>query len=206
MKLGGIVLALTAFAASSVGVAGTISGSSNINFLAFDGQKVKKNSTLQVNDSQLHQVVLDVSGIYRAGSDDTFFESDPIILTFNGRSDDIHIIAPELRSENEVEKFKKTPNFKIVSVSGQAIDYKQDYLKGEGFMPNSRVVENLARYNGGNGVAAVKSLVMSPIVGMLPNDGVKGQGENIAEQQLQYWYQQADKETKKRFLDWATKQ
>lgn len=206
MKLGGIVLALTALVTSSAGVAGTISGSSNINFLAFDGQKVKKNSTLQVNDSQLHQVVLDVSSIYRAGSDDTFFESDPIILTFNGRSDDIRITAPELRSENEVEKFKKAPNFKVVSVSGQAIDYKQDYLKGEGFMPNSRVVENLARYNSGNGVAAVKSLAVSPIVGMLPNGGVKGQGENIAEQQLQYWYQQADKETKKRFLDWAKKQ
>lgn len=206
MKLGGIVLILTTLVASSASMAGTISGSSNINFLAFDGQKVKKNSTLQVNDSELHQVVVDVSGLYRTGSEDTFFESDPIVLTFNGHREDIRIIAPELRSENEVEKFKHAPSFKVVSASGQAIDYKQDYLKGEGFMPHSRVIENLARYNAGNGIAAVKSLAVSPMVGMLPNGAAKGQGENIAEQQLQYWFQQADKETKKRFLDWAKKQ
>lgn len=29
------------------------------------------------------------------------------------------------------------------------------------------------------------------------------QGENVAEQMLQYWYQQADKETQARFLKWA---
>ena len=29
------------------------------------------------------------------------------------------------------------------------------------------------------------------------------QGENVAEQQLQYWFQQADKETQIRFLNWA---
>ena len=32
------------------------------------------------------------------------------------------------------------------------------------------------------------------------------QGENVAEQQLQYWFQQADKETQTRFLNWAKKQ
>ncbi|WP_296027720.1 DUF2057 family protein, partial [uncultured Aggregatibacter sp.] len=32
------------------------------------------------------------------------------------------------------------------------------------------------------------------------------QGENVAEQMLQYWYQQADKETQARFIDWAKKQ
>ena len=31
------------------------------------------------------------------------------------------------------------------------------------------------------------------------------QGENVAEQQLQYWFQQADKETQTRFLNWAKK-
>ena len=32
------------------------------------------------------------------------------------------------------------------------------------------------------------------------------QGENAAEQMLQYWFQQADKETQQRFLKWAEKQ
>ncbi|MNO00475.1 hypothetical protein D3C81_2203750 [compost metagenome] len=31
-------------------------------------------------------------------------------------------------------------------------------------------------------------------------------GENVSEQMLQYWFQQADKDTQKRFLQWANKQ
>ena len=37
-------------------------------------------------------------------------------------------------------------------------------------------------------------------------DKVTVQGKNVAEQQLQYWFQQADKETQTRFLNWAKSQ
>lgn len=211
MKLGQIAFAVATLVASTATFAGTITGSSNVNFLAFDGQKIKKDTSLQVNDSATHQVVVEVSSIYRSGSDDTFFESDPIILTFSGSSEDIQIIAPNLRTDNEVSKFKKAPSFKVQTVSGVELAYKQDYLKGEGFMPNVNINENLANYNAGDGVAAVKSFAAP--MSMMPVSGGKAakgkimvQGENIAEQQLQYWFQQADKETQKRFLDWAKKQ
>lgn len=210
MKLGKIALSLIALTTAATTLAGNVSGSSNINFLAFDAQKVKKSSSLQINDTNTHQAVLEVSGIYRVGSDDIFFESQPIILTFDGTTEDIQIIAPDLRSEHEVSKFKETPTFKVQTASGKTLSYKTDYLKGEGFMPNANIIENLANYNAGNGVAAVKSLAVASIGTIVPtsNKVAKGkvQGENIAEQQLQYWFQQADKETQKRFLDWAKKQ
>ncbi len=47
MKLGKITLAIAALAFSTHSFAGTITGSSNISFLAFDGQKVKKNTVLE---------------------------------------------------------------------------------------------------------------------------------------------------------------
>lgn len=212
MKLGNLSLSLIALTVTTSSFAGSLSGSSNINFLAFDAQKVKKSSTLQIKDTNTHQAVLEVSGIYHVGSDDTFFESQPIILTFDGTTEDIQIIAPDLRSEHEVSKFKKAPTFKVQTASGKTLSYKTDYLKGEGFMPNANIIENLANYNAGNGVAAVKSLAAASIGTIVPtsNTATKGkvqvQGENIAEQQLQYWFQQADKETQKRFLDWAKKQ
>lgn len=213
MKLGNLALSLIALTATASSFAGSLSGSSNINFLAFDGQKVKKSSTLHINDTNTHQAVLEVSGIYRVGSDDTFFESQPIIVTFNGSTEDIQIIAPDLRSEYDVSNFKASPSFKIQTASGKTLSYKTDYLKGEGFMPNANIIENLANYNAGNGVAAVKSLAAASIGTIVPTANhktAKGkvmvQGENIAEQQLQYWFQQADKETQKRFLDWAKKQ
>lgn len=213
MKLGQITVALAALLAGSASFAGTISGSSNVEFLAFDGQKVKKSTVLQANENQTHQVVVEVSTIYRAGNDDVFFESDPIVLSFKGSQENLTISAPKLASESDVSKFKKSPQFTLKTASGSTIEYKQDYLKGSGgFLPNANVVENLANYNAGDNVAAVKSLasVSMPAVLATSDKAAKGkvvvQGENVAEQQLQYWFQQADKETQKRFLDWAKKQ
>lgn len=213
MKLGQITVALAALLAGSASFAGTISGSSNVEFLAFDGQKVKKSTALQANENQTHQVVVEVSTIYRAGNDDVFFESDPIVLSFKGSQENLTISAPKLASESDVSKFKKSPQFTLKTASGSTIEYKQDYLKGSGgFLPNANVVENLANYNAGDNVAAVKSLasVSMPAVLATSDKAAKGkvvvQGENVAEQQLQYWFQQADKETQKRFLDWAKKQ
>lgn len=213
MKLGQITIALAALLAGSASFAGTISGSSNVEFLAFDGQKVKKSTALQANENQTHQVVVEVSTIYRAGNDDVFFESDPIVLSFKGSQENLTISAPKLASESDVSKFKKSPQFTLKTASGNTIEYKQDYLKGSGgFLPNANVVENLANYNAGDNVAAVKSLasVSMPAVVATSDKAAKGkvvvQGENVAEQQLQYWFQQADKETQKRFLDWAKKQ
>lgn len=213
MKLGQITVALAALLAGSASFAGTISGSSNVEFLAFDGQKVKKSTALQANENQTHQVVVEVSTIYRAGNDDVFFESDPIVLSFKGSQENLTISAPKLASESDVSKFKKSPQFTLKTASGNTIEYKQDYLKGSGgFLPNANVVENLANYNAGDNVAAVKSLasVSMPAVLATSDKAAKGkvvvQGENVAEQQLQYWFQQADKETQKRFLDWAKKQ
>lgn len=212
MKLAQLALAMAAVAVAGSAVAGTVTGSSNVNFLAFDGQKLKKKSTIQINDTKPHQVVVEVSSIYQSGSDNNFFESSPIVIAFDGSQEDIQVLAPNLRSAYDVEKFKENPTFTIKTASGKQLDYKKDYLKGEGFMPNANIEGNLATYNAGEGVAAVKGLSV-PMAAMMavPNGkAAKGkvmvQGENIAEQQLQYWFQQADKETQKRFLDWAKKQ
>ncbi|MDO4698562.1 MAG: DUF2057 domain-containing protein [Pasteurellaceae bacterium] len=212
MKFTKMAMTATALFASTLAFAGSLSSSSNITFLAFDGQKVKKKQSLQVNDGKQHQVVVEVSSIYQSGSDSQFFESSPIILTFQGSTEDVNILAPNLRSHNDVEQFKNNPTFRVQTASGKPLTFKQDYLKGEGFMPNARILENLANYNEGEGVAAVKqfAIPMTAMMTMGNSKASKGkvmvQGENIAEQQLQYWFQQADKETQKRFLAWANKQ
>lgn len=214
MKLLKITLAMMALVSANTAFAGSITGSSNISFLAFDGQKVKKNAPLQANDNQTHQVVVEVSSIYRSGSDENFYESSPIIVTFNGSSENIVISAPNLSTANEVNKFKANPTLNVKTISGKVIESKQDILKGEGFLPNANITTNLATYNAGENKAAVKSFTTTaiPAAVAMTNDTkaskskVMVQGENIAEQQLQYWFQQADKETQKRFLDWAKKQ
>ncbi|QLB20188.1 hypothetical protein A6B43_00850 [Vespertiliibacter pulmonis] len=212
MKLAKIALAIIPFALANSALAGTVTHSSNIDILAFDGQKFKKKSTMQITDEKTHQIVLTVSNIYQSGSDTAFFESSPIVLTFNGSQENIQISTPTFHNRFDIEKFKENPTFTVKTVSGKELSYKQDYLKGEGFMPNANILGNLTAYNSGDGAAAVKQFATTTMPAVMPlqvGNTAKGkvvvQGENIVEQQLQYWFQQADKETQKRFLEWAKK-
>lgn len=204
-----IALSLAALTLSSAAFAGTLTSTSNVTVLAFDGQKVKKDSLLQVSANKTHQAVVEVSSLYQSGSDKHFFESQPIVIRFNGSNEDVKLSAPNLQSELAIAKFKKSPTFELKTAAGQTLNYEQDYLKGEGFMPNAHILDNLASYNAGDGKAAVKTLTSHTAVvqnAKTAKGKITVQGENIAEQQLQYWFQQADKDTQKRFLDWAKKQ
>ncbi|PJG86281.1 curli polymerization inhibitor CsgI-related protein [Conservatibacter flavescens] len=217
MKLRHVALTVATLLASSTAFAGVVTSSSNIDFLAIDGQKTSKSLLKDTNSfnataGQKHQVVVRVSEIVRLGSDRSLFESDPIIVTFQGTQEDLVISAPRLDNERDVETFKKDPQITLKTTSGKTISSQQDRLKQEGFLPNANLEENLAQYNASGAVAAIPALVSTAMPAAVPGfaKAQKGkiivQGENVAEQQLQYWFQQADKETQTRFLNWAKKQ
>ena len=122
------------------------------------------------------------------------------------------VSAEKIRSKEDGEKFNAQPQITVKTKSGNVIDAKIDTLKQEGLFPAANIVNDLAEYNASNAPAAVSALA-APAVGIMPaasGKAAKGkvvvQGENVAEQQLQYWFQQADKETQTRFLNWAKKQ
>lgn len=220
MKFRFVALTVAALLSSTAAFAGVVTGSSNIEFLAIDGQKaskslLKETRSFNVNDTQPHQVVIRVSEIVRSGSDRNLFESDPLIVTFQGSQEDIVISAPRLENEHDVKNFKNKPIINVKTVSGQAIQTKQEYLKQEGFLPSANLIENLSEYNSSGGVAAVPAFAVATLPASVPMTASGGkvqkakvtvQGENAAEQMLQYWFQQADKETQQRFLKWAEKQ
>ena len=78
------------------------------------------------------------------------------------------------------------------------------------------LIKDLSEYNASGAPAAVAAFAgTAPVAvavggtaaaGKVNKGKVTLQGENVAEQMLQYWYQQADKETQARFIDWAKKQ
>lgn len=199
MKLAKMAVAVATLAVSSFSMAGTLTASDSVELLAFDGQKVARGTAGLSIDGKVHQVVVSVSDIV----DGSYFSIDPIILTFNGTDEDAKIITPKFTSNFTVDKFKKELNFKIETASGKEITYKRDFLKGEGFAPNSRVEDNLAKYNASKAVASVPAFT---------NAALKSKGQmvietnNVKEEQLQVLFKKADKETQKRFLEWAKKQ
>jgi len=150
-----------------------VTTSSNLEFLAINGQKaskslLKEKKSFNAEADQTQQVVVRLGEIVGTGSSQGLFESNPVIVTFKGTADDVVVSAEKIRSQEDGEKFNAQPQV---------------------------------------------SALAAPAVGMMPaasGKATKGkvvvQGENVAEQQLQYWFQQADKETQTRFLNWAKKQ
>ncbi|PRM16674.1 curli polymerization inhibitor CsgI-related protein [Haemophilus influenzae] len=217
MKLRAVVLGLATLCASTATFAGMVSTSSNLEFLAIDGQKASKSlgkaKTFTVDDTQSHQVVVRLNEIVGSGSNQSLFESNPVIVTFQGNAEDLVISAPVIRNLDSGDKFNQMPNITVKTKSGNAISAKVDVLKQEGLFPSANVLNDLAEYNASGAAASVSafaattsanSMVAVPAGNAKANKGkVVVQGENIAEQQLQYWFQQADKETQTRFLNWA---
>lgn len=217
MKLRAVVLGLATLCASTATFAGMVSTSSNLEFLAIDGQKASKSlgkaKTFTVDDTQNHQVVVRLNEIVGSGSNQSLFESNPVIVTFQGNAEDLVISAPAIRNLDSGDKFNQMPNITVKTKSGNAISAKVDVLKQEGLFPSGNVLNDLAEYNASGAAASVSkftattsanSIVAAPAGNAKANKGkVVVQGENVAEQQLQYWFQQADKETQTRFLNWA---
>lgn len=217
MKLRTVVLGLATLCASTATFAGMVSTSSNLEFLAIDGQKASKSlgkaKTFTVDDTQSHQVVVRLNEIVGSGSNQSLFESNPVIVTFQGNAEDLVISAPVIRNLDSGDKFNQMPNITVKTKSGNAISAKVDVLKQEGLFPSANVLNDLAEYNASGAAASVSafaattsanSMVAVPAGNAKANKGkVVVQGENVAEQQLQYWFQQADKETQTRFLNWA---
>lgn len=218
MKLRAVVLGLATLCASTATFAGMVSTSSNLEFLAIDGQKaakslLKNTKTFNVSDTKKHQVVVRLNEIVGSGSNQSLFESNPVIVTFQGNAEDLVISAPVIRNLDSGDKFNQMPNITVKTKSGNAISAKVDVLKQEGLFPSANVLNDLAEYNASGAAASVSafaattsanSMVAVPAGNAKANKGkVVVQGENVAEQQLQYWFQQADKETQTRFLNWA---
>lgn len=198
MKLVKFVMTTTALMAASIATAGTLKKPDTVEFLALDGQSVKRWEDVQINDNKVHQVVVSVGDIV----DGKYFSLDPIVLTFEGSTEDMTLNVPTFRNAYDVNKFKANPTFSITTASGKDVAFKQDNLKGSGFIPNMRIEDNLAKYNAGKGVAAVPAFVNATFE-------AKGQmvveTKNVKEEQLQLLFSKADKETQQRFLDWAKK-
>ena len=194
MKLCKFALGVVALAVSASSLAGMVTTSSNLEFLAINGQKASK-SLLKEKKS------------FNAEANQT-----QQVVTFQSPADDVVVSAEKIHSQEDGEKFNAQPQITVKTKSGNVIDAKVDTLKQEGLFPSANIVNDLAEYNASNAPAAVSALA-APAVGMMPAASgkvAKGkvvvQGENVAEQQLQYWFQQADKETQTRFLNWAKKQ
>lgn len=208
-----IMLSFSMLSLSSALMAGTLTVSNELELQAFDGQKVKRGQAIQINDDKFHQIVVDASTII----DGSYVNFDPIIVRFKGSAENIFVSPSPLDTPLAASRFKKSPTFVIKTASGKQLDYDVDYLKSEGLFPGVQLEPNLAKYNQGKGKAAVADFAkvatqnMPTLTAAEANQkGIAApvvvQTGNVTLDDLQYLFKNADKETRKNFLDWVKTQ
>lgn len=228
MKFGFAVVGLLTTCLSLPTMAATLKLPQEVNLLVIDGKKVsgslfKGSKGLELVDGH-HQILFRVEKPVRYGSrDEDMYSSDALIANFDStNSDIISISLPRIVTKAEATRFDKNPTFTLVNEKGQTINSVQDKLVLQGLVVAIDLEMEMAKYNAGNSIASIPSLAQISIVNPagyppvamppvtttrtpVPQTSVTLKGETAEEEMLQYWYQRADKETRKRFLDWANK-
>ena len=229
MKFGFAIVGLLTTCLSLPVMAATLKLSPDVNLLVIDGKKVsgslfKGSNGLELVNGQ-HQILFRVEKPVRYGSrDEEMYSSAPLIANFNSTGSDIITISlPKIVTKAEAARFDKNPSFTLVNEKGQTIDSVQDKLTLQGLVIAADLELEMAKYNTSGSTASVPSLAQVTVINSVgypqaatmppvtttrtpvPQTSVTLKGETAEEEMLQYWYQRADKETRKRFLDWANK-
>ncbi|MGL5366513.1 MAG: YccT family protein, partial [Plesiomonas shigelloides] len=149
----------------------------------------------------------------------TLFTSAPIVASFDASADQkLTIELPKLNTDSDGKRFNQSLDFRLVDQNGKTVPYKSDVLAVDGLMSSRNIQEALATYNHSSSAAAVANLAPAmtatlavPVAAgtataantAVTQQTVTLQGENVPEQMLQYWFQQADAKTQQRFMNWA---
>lgn len=220
MKFGLMVAGLLSVSISMPAVATTLRLSPDIDLLVVDGKKMtgsllKGADSLEL-DGGLHQLLFKVVKPVRSGQHEvTAYASPPLIATFNTQNvSSVAIELPRIENVRDGQRFDKTLNYQVIDKKGSALAMRHDVLHPDGVTLNVDLEKLMADYNSQNRPASVPSFAQvrtgaspSPLGNVaLSSPTVTLKGENVSEQMLQYWFQQADKDTQKRFLQWANKQ
>lgn len=223
MKFGLVVAGILAVCCSASALATTLKLAPEIDLLVVDGKNMsgsllKGADSLELNSGQ-HQILFKVAKPLPTDPN-VLYASPPLVVVFNTRNTrSVAIKLPVIDTERDGNKFSKNPTFQLIGDDGHPLSVRHDVLHQENLNKAATLETAMAIYNVGKYTASVPSFATIPpsTVSAVPGTTIavagtnttqkttRLQGENIAEQMLQYWFLQADAETQQRFLIWAKK-
>ncbi|MEL5297778.1 DUF2057 family protein [Serratia nevei] len=218
MKFGLVVAALLSI--SMPAAATTLKLSPDIDLLVVDGKKMtgsllKGADSLELDGGQ-HQLLFKVTKTVRSGQHTQAYASLPLVATFNTQKiSQVAIELPRIENDRDAQRFDRTLNYLVVDKDGNTLPFRHDVLHPDSVTFNTDLEKVMTDYNRQNRPASVPSFIqanagnasaLALAAAPINAPTVTLKGENVSEQMLQYWFQQADKETQKRFLRWANKQ
>ncbi|UTV28858.1 YccT family protein [Photobacterium atrarenae] len=168
-----------------------------------NGKEATGNDALILANGE-HQIALRYQDNYRENGDYKLYKSEVIIVKFAGQDTTYRLELPKLHTARDVRRYDKAPTVNITDPQGKAIEFTQDKLVKHGLQFGRDYEKEIEAYNLTNAPAALPALAATPAPQLAAapatsKAAVPAQGQNVAENMLLYWYEQADEATRERF-------
>lgn len=215
MKIGPYTVLWCALLLPFPGGATTLQLSTEIDLLVLDGKKVSssllKGAESIELDNGVHQIVFRVEKNVRANAhEQRLYISAPLVVSFDTKQiSQVNFNLPRIENEKESEVFDSTPQLQLLDGSAVVIPIKLDVLTIRPTPQGIDYENDTQRYNKAGKVASMPqfAIMMADDSALLSRtselDPPVRPSETLTEQRLKYWFVQADKTTRERFLRWV---
>ncbi|GAA0700837.1 hypothetical protein GCM10009104_32410 [Marinobacterium maritimum] len=190
-----------------------ISPANGVDILAINGKPVESETffsgtpELKIQNGKA-QIVAEYTAEIVESADDYILEnSDTFVLTFEASDTTIRVQAPQISSQYALNEFNKQGNWKLLDAQGNSISYSLGKLEKEGFQLDRDYEKELKKFNRSNAEAALGSLTVETHSFQNSAPAYQPEGNAHPDQvmvgkMLQFWYEQANTETKNKFKSW----
>lgn len=193
----------------------TLRLSTDIDLLVLDGKKVSsfllKGADSIELDNGPHQLVFRVEKNVRANvHEQRLYISAPLVVSFNTKEiSQVNFNLPHIDNEKDAGIFDNAPHLQLLDGSAAALPIKLDVLAVKMTQQGIDYENDTQRYNKAGEIASMPqfAIMMADDSALLSRtselDPPVRPAEMLTEQRLKYWFTQADKPTRERFLQWA---
>ena len=214
----GIASAVIALVMPVCVFATTLRLSTDIDLLVLDGKKVSSSllrgaDSIELDNGQ-HQVVFRVEKTIRvANHEQRMYISPPLIVSFNTqRISQVNFNLPRLETEKEAQAFESGPRLELLDGDAMPIPVKLDILaltktpKGIDYEADTEIYNKAGKHASLPQFATMMADDSTLLSGVSELDVIPPQSQTLTEQRLKFWFQQADPDTRAKFLQWAKQQ
>lgn len=214
----GIAWAMVALIMPVCVFATTLRLSTDIDLLVLDGKKVSSSLLRGADSIELdngpHQVVFRVEKTIRlADNEQQVYISPPLVASFNTQLiSQVNFRLPRLETEKESLAFDASPRIELVDGDSMPIPVKLDILaltkrsKGTNYEADTETYNRASRRASLPQFATMMADDSTLLSGVSELDVLPPQSQTLTEQRLKFWFQNADPDTRARFLQWAKQQ
>lgn len=193
----------------------TLRLSTDVDLLVLDGKKVSSSLLKGADSLELdngpHQIVFRIEKNVRANvREQRLYISAPLVVSFDTKEiSQVNFSLPRIENEKESEVFDEAPHLQLLDGSAVNIPLKLDVLDIRTTPQGIDYENDTQRYNKAGKTASMPqfTIMMADDSALLSRtselDPPVRPSETLTEQRLKYWFIQADKTTRERFLQWV---